>query len=345
MKKKVGVIDVGSNSLRLLIARSLEDKLRVIRRELVETRLGEGLSPGKELHPLARKRTLEAFSDFQKILLAERVEDALVVSTSAVREARDGDSFLTEMAKSSPFPVQLLSPEEEAYWSFKGALQGLKMFFLAAGSGEGKAGAVSRRAAFSKIEVDPLNMEQWIVLDLGGRSTELAWLEKEKFMYQSFPFGAVRLHEKFNASLSNFTRRAAEDSREAPAQIKVQVKEYLKEMMSCVNTFRPFWQERELVAVGGTVTTLAAVAQQLQVYSPEAVHGYVLGKVEVERWEKIFYSSSLAEKRALLPFAPLRADIIAAGTSSLVAVMDFLGKEQLLVSEEGLLLGLLEKLS
>jgi len=343
LKKKVGVIDVGSNSLRLLIAWWSEGKMQEVRRELVETRLGEGLQPGSQLMPRARSRTLEALRSFLEVLLSEGVDQALVVTTSAVREASDGSSFLSEMAQKSPFPVQLLSPEEEAYWSFKGALQGLMVLPSSAGAREMWERAIYREKYFEIPGESLDDLEQWLVLDLGGRSTELAWVEDEEFKYQTFPFGAVRLHEEFYALLSAVDRERKKHE-ELSVLLKARVKDHMNKISGDTSAALSNWRKRGLVAVGGTVTTLTAVLHELKEYSPETVHGYSLKKREVERWEKIFLSSTLEEIRTLLPFAPRRAEIIAAGTSALLAVMEFLEKEVILVSEEGLLLGLMEKL-
>jgi exopolyphosphatase / guanosine-5'-triphosphate,3'-diphosphate pyrophosphatase len=118
---KVGAIDLGSNSLRLLLALVHKKGLEPLYGELRETRLGEKLHCGGSLYPPARVRTLAALSDLLGIMMQERVERGLVVATSAVREAGDGALFLGAVSKISPYPVRLLSGREEAYYSFRGA--------------------------------------------------------------------------------------------------------------------------------------------------------------------------------------------------------------------------------
>ncbi|MDO9536065.1 MAG: hypothetical protein Q7J85_12230 [Bacillota bacterium] len=293
--KKVGVIDLGSNSIRLIVAGVYDQRVTTLQSELIETRLGEKLRPGGNLFPAARQRTLEALICLFERMKEEDVKDGLIVATSAVREARDGGSFLDAVRKHSFLPVRLLTPEEEAHYGFLGAREAL------------------RNNGFLD--------EDLIVLDLGGRSSELSWEKRGHFSYKSFSFGAVSLQEQFLGE------------GETADLLKARIISELGDAS--------FLYKKELVGLGGTVTTLAALALKLEHYEPGPVHGYLLHKEEIKKWEEIFAGSSPKERRKLLPFAPQRADIIIAGTSALLAIMEYIKKESLTVSEGGLIWGVI----
>ena len=302
---KVGAIDLGSNSLRLLLSLVHAEGLEPLCDELRETRLGEKLHCGGSLYPPARVRTLAALSDLLGIMVKERVERGLVVATSAVREAGDGALFLQEVAKISPYPVRLLSGREEAYYSFRGACDST------VGANRG---------------------EDLLVLDCGGRSSEFAWQERGVVHFCSFSFGAVSLKEAFTPN-----------PRQAVAELEALRRHVLQELQ-LEKTIAVAAQSREVVGVGGTVTTLAALAQELNSFGNGCVHGFRLLKEEIDVIAQKFSCCTPAERGRLLPFAPRRADIITAGATALSAVLQFLSKDSLHVSEQGLLHGVLREL-
>jgi len=299
-KRTVGAIDLGSNSLRLLVAKFEMGTIKLLRRELRETRLGEGLIPGGKLFPPARERTLQGLSFLLGIMKAEQVSEGVIAATSAVREAADGKQFLNDIAAFSPFPVRLLSGKEEALYGFLGAVRSM--------GPEGKK-------------------EDLLVLDLGGRSTELSWQEQGIYNGFSLPFGAVNMQDRFLFSLS--------------VENAQKVKEFVHGLLNEQAGLLPVTKKRELVGLGGTVTTLAALSLRQRIYNPEQVHRYHLSKGEIKKWERIFLHSSRQERAQMLPFSPKRADIITAGTSALLSVMEYLEYDSVVVSEGGILMGIL----
>ncbi len=310
MQSKVGVIDLGSNSLRLLICRvDRGEGITPLRHELVETRLAEGLQPGGQLCDGARQRTLQGLGRLLDVLRDLEVQKGVVAATSAVREASDGRDFLREAAAISPYPVQSLEAGDEAYYGFVGALQALKTAGIESGG-----------------------RERVCTCDLGGRSTEFSWEEAGAFQWASLPAGAVGLQEKF----------LVPSPREGLEKLKGFVR---REMDNKMGGDVSVLAQKDFVGLGGTVTTLAALVQGLKEYRPEQVHGFSLSKEEVSRWQHTLFSSSLEERRRLLSFAPQRADIIQAGTAALLAIMEYLNQQKMRVSCEGLLFGLAAELA
>ncbi len=300
--RKIGAIDLGSNSLRLLLAFADGRQLLPLRSELVETRLGQKLQPGRPLYPPARARTLAALVRLFQLMEQEGVEAGEVVATSAVREAADGSAFLQETAALSPYPVRLLTAGEEAYYGFRGALHGT-----------GTA----------------VGAEKILVLDFGGRSSEFSWQQGENFCYCSLPFGAVGLNEAFSAGPGQGAKAAA--------LLRQHIKELL-ERQEALMAAVPF---RELVGLGGTVTTLAMLAHGLQRFETGCVHGLSLSSPVLRNLAELLRNCTPAERARLLPFAPQRADIIVAGAAALLVLLEQLNKDGLIVSENGLLHGLL----
>lgn len=304
MQEKACVIDLGSNSLRLLIYRLNRDGSPVpLFRKLVETRLGEGLKPGTGLGGLPRQRTLDGFINLITTAKENRVKKGMVVATSAVREAADGQDFLKELSVHSPFPVRLLEEEDEAYFGFLGALKALE-----------------------STGIHVKDSKEILTCDLGGRSTELSWETEGVFHWVSLPVGAVGLQERY---LENFSE---ENLLKLCQFVQEEGRKRLRGAL-------PALTEKRLVGLGGTVTTLAALVQGLKEYRPECCHGFFLSREEIFRWKEYLRSSSLDERLRLLPFAPQRADIIQAGSAILWAIMELLMQEKMIVSEEGLLYG------
>jgi len=282
---RVGVIDVGTNSVRLLVADVEGKRVATVRRALAITRLGEGIGD-RMLRPAAVNRTLEALARFKELATAAGVGKLVVVGTSAVREAANRREFLQTVKERLDLEVRVLSGYEEACMSFVGAVTGLPL--------------------------DPLGVT---VVDVGGGSTEFAWVEEGVLKSRSVPLGAVRMTE------------GPWDEDAARALLA------------------PVWHEiqktrkRRLVGVGGTVTTLAAVAQRLERYDPARVHGYPLGIGQVERLLAWLAGMDLESRRRVPGLQPERADIIVAGTRIVLLIMRGLGQRVLRVSESDILHG------
>ena len=165
---RVGVVDLGTNSTRLLVADVDDGIVRELDRRLTITRLGEGVDERRLLLPTALARVRNALSDYRRALEASGAERTLAVATSAVRDAENGEAFLGEVEWSYGFDTRLLSGHDEALMTFRGVSAGRD---VAAGT---------------------------LVIDVGGGSTELvlggpdgvAW-------HESLDLGCVRLTERF----------------------------------------------------------------------------------------------------------------------------------------------------
>jgi exopolyphosphatase / guanosine-5'-triphosphate,3'-diphosphate pyrophosphatase len=168
---KVGVVDLGTNSTRLLVAEVEGGRVRELERRLTITRLGEGVGGRRLLLPTAIARVRNALTDYRRTLDASGVDRTFAVATSAVREAENGEAFLGEVEWSYGFDTRLLSGDEEALMTFAGVFAG-------------------REAA-----------EGTLVVDVGGGSTELVLGGPDGVAWHiSLALGCVRLTERFLAS-------------------------------------------------------------------------------------------------------------------------------------------------
>lgn len=158
-------IDIGTNSVRLLIAEKNNGKVMTIHRDLKSTRLGEGLGTTGRISMEAMARTIDALIAFMKTVKSYNVEKVKAVATSAVREASNALEFLELARQKARLHVDIISGEEEAELSYLGACSGLNM------------------------------AEDAIVVDIGGGSTEIVYRQGSEIIYTSSPVGAVRCTE------------------------------------------------------------------------------------------------------------------------------------------------------
>jgi len=283
---RIAAIDIGTNSIRLLVAEVNDFReMTILSRDLVTTRLGENLQGGVLL-PQAICRTVEALVKFQQIIKSYGVDKVAVMATSAVRDASNREEFIRLIENKLDWKVQVLSGEEEARLGYLGVLAGLS--------------------------IDPASTA---VLVVGGGSTELIWGTGKELHFQSVDIGAVRVTE-------------ADYSEEEISGLLGPVLSKIKRS-----------QIKNLVGAGGTVTTLAAIDQELKAYDPQKVHGYFL---DVNRIRGILESLrvlSIEERKKVPGLQPERADIIVAGIGIVLVILENLGLPGVLASEADLLYG------
>jgi exopolyphosphatase/guanosine-5'-triphosphate,3'-diphosphate pyrophosphatase len=300
-------LDIGSNTVRLLLAEKTEDKtFRPIRVARKITRLGGNFSLTGYLHPESVARTLEALRQFAAILKKEKVQEIFAVATGVVREAKDGKRFLAQVWENAGISPRLLSGKEEAGLMLKGVLGGVP-------------------------EGIPVRM----IVDIGGWSTEVLWIEDGKVRNTvSAPLGAVSLCENFlKADLPKISETESLDQ-----YLKDAVHEFFHEFEDSG------WKndgKSPLVGTAGTITTLAAIDLKLTDYDPQKVTGHQINRGTLMHLFS-FLASLPKEKRRLVPgLEEGREDLILSGVKVVMHLMDFFGFKNLLVVDSGLLEGVL----
>ncbi|MDI6632577.1 MAG: Ppx/GppA family phosphatase [Bacillota bacterium] len=282
---RIAVIDIGTNSTRYLLADAGPGgRISRVETLLKTTRLGEGMGR-RLLTERAMARTTAAVAEFWRRAQSKGAEKILVAATCAVREAANREDFVRLVQQATGLEMRVLSEREEACYTFYGVLTG--------------------------FEVPEADLEKIAVVDVGGGSTELVWMEDGNLNASSLPLGAVRLTEQ-------------------------------GEGIAVASLLRPVCRliaGRRIFGTGGTITTLAAVAQGLAVYDPGRVHGYQLTAEKVTGLLARLARLSLEERKKVPGLQPERADVIVAGTRIVAELLECTGASGITVSECDILYG------
>lgn len=298
--QRIAIIDLGSNTARLIVmsaipgyAYHLDDEIREV------VRLREGLNE-QGLSAPAVARALVTLRLFKRFCDSSRVDVIIPTATSAVREARNGAAFMTQVAQEIGLNLRLLSGEEEAYYATLGAL-------------------------------NELPLANGYVLDIGGGSAQIAQVQDNRFYRAvSHPLGALALTEQFVR-----TDPIASQELAAVSQF---IDDHL-DATPWLNK-KKINPQRRLVALGGAVRNLAKMDAVRQSYPLNTLHGYRLTAVALQENIRLLATLPLAERRRLPGLNSDRADIILPGALVLQAVMARLQVEELTVSINGLREGL-----
>ncbi|UNC90713.1 Ppx/GppA phosphatase family protein [Candidatus Contubernalis alkaliaceticus] len=295
------VMDLGTNSVRLLIARKAPQGNYIpcyCSNEI--TRLGEGTAKQGELKGEAVERTLEIVNNYLQVIKEHQANLTVVMATSAVREARNREILIDRLKKETGVNLTVLSGVQEAELSYLGVINTI------------------------------VPTEKPLIFDLGGGSTELIWQQGEQLKFKSLKLGVVRLTEAFIASDPpgvEEVRKVEQYTRNLIYPVKAEMKEEFK----------------QLIGVGGTITSLASIKQELKVYDSTKVHGFILTVKEISDILTRLCSVKEEDRQKFIGLQPQRADVIVAGTAIILAFMKQLHFHQVMVSEGDLLLGALHK--
>ncbi len=300
--KRLAGVDIGTLTCRLLIADLLPGgQLREVRSDRRILRLGEGVDQTKQLSVAAMDRVVQCLKEWREIIDASHVDAAAVVATSAVRDAENRDEFLNRVKHEAGFDVELISGEEEARRTMLGIRSGL-----------------------------PIGVTDVLALDIGGGSTEFI-LDRpsQKPIVQSIDIGVVRLCER----LLHHDPPSGEEVRQACEWIERGTKAAIGGMGN--------YQTATFVGTAGTVTSLAAMAQQLPTYEPTRIHNYMLKLDTIQELEQGLLSRRKTDRTGLPGLEKGREEVIAAGTIIIRTIMETLGISAVLVSDLGLREGVL----
>lgn len=335
----IAAFDVGTNSCRGLCCRVADDQPVVTGFALRTTRLGEGLQETGLLAQNAIERTIAGLGELQEELHLSRSgmnqrSQVIAVGTNAVRSAKNSADFLIKAWEELGLAVRALPSEEEARLSFQGALAG-----LIRRDDEKNAAGVSER---------PILPEPVLVLDIGGGSTELVSGSARGAVNwcTGANIGAVRLFELYKRGLCRLPADAvlAPWEAEGPEELTLLIRtaeHYLRRELRLPQ--EEWLMSGTLVGVGGTCTSLAAIDLRLEKYRPEIVQGHRLSLESIIQIGRDIASLSLAKRRRIVGLRPQIGDIILAGVALVIAAMRITGHTELLVSDAGILLGLIHQ--
>jgi exopolyphosphatase/guanosine-5'-triphosphate,3'-diphosphate pyrophosphatase len=305
---RVAAIDCGTNSIRLLIADHVEGRLQDVHREMRIVRLGQGVDATGQFAPDALARTKTALVDYAELVRGFEVPKVRMVATSAARDAANRDVFFTMtsdvLGAVVPGAVaEVISGTEEAALSFHGAVD----------------------------ELEPASAP-FVVVDLGGGSTEVVFGSRDVDASFSADIGCVRLTERcLHTDPPTVVEIAA--AREV-------VRERLGEALRVV----PVEQARTWVGLAGTMTTLSALAQKMTTYDSDAIHLSRVGFGDLLAVCDELIQMTRQQRAALGPMHEGRVDVIGGGAIVVEELANALssraGIDELVVSEHDILDGI-----
>ena len=298
---RVAAIDCGTNSIRLLVADideagQLHDVVRLMR----IVRLGQGVDRTGAFHPDALERTFQACDEYRSIIEQHHVDRVRFIATSATRDARNRDTFITGVVDRLGVRPEVISGAQEAALSFQGALSAL-------------APDVARPV---------------LVVDIGGGSTEFVLGDQVPDVSISVDIGCVRM-----------TERHLGEGNPDPQSIAA-VRRDVRGALSQVQEVVPLHDARTLVGLAGTVTTVAAMALDLVEYDPDVLHGCTISRQQVHDVAVELAQMSRETRASLGFMHPGRVDVIVGGAIVLDEICEAVGLPEVVVSEHDILDGL-----
>ena len=299
--KRVAAIDCGTNSIRLLIS-DIETSTNTatdVVREMRIVRLGEGVDKTNAFSPRALERTFKAVDEYDKLLIKHNVEHVRFVATSATRDAQNKAMFIKGVIDRLRIVPEVIAGVEEAALSFDGATRSLRQKHSA----------------------------PFLVIDLGGGSTELVIGDKEPTGAYSMDVGCVRMTERHTPG-GNPTKAQEE-------AIRTDVRNALQVAATKVD-----WKTaKTVVGVAGTITTVAAHVLNLKTYDPDVLHGASITAEQISQTAQDFITLTPAQRGALPYMHEGRIEVITAGSIVLDEVMKGIGAKTLIASERDILDG------
>ena len=296
---QVAVIDCGTNSIRLLIAETSGSTIKEVIRTMEIVRLGQGVDENKAFHPDAINRTLLAVKSFKEIIDRNKVDKIRFCATSATRDAMNRNLFIDGVRDILNVQVEVIPGEEEAALSFTGAT-----YQLDQGSGP------------------------FLVVDIGGGSTEFVYGDKKVISAKSVNIGCVRMSER------HLTNQPPTMDQIASAIVDIDI------AITHAAVSVPINSAKSLIAVAGTATTVAAAALDLSKYDRDLIHLSKISADKVHKVAQMFQSMNKSEISALPYMHEGRVDVITAGSLVLSRVMAATGAVEFVASESDILDGM-----
>ncbi len=307
---KLAAIDIGTNSTRLLITDYRNKEFFPLERKMEITRLGRGVDKNKIILKDSARKTLEVLSGYRHKLKDYDVKKYRTVGTSAVREASNGDWFVSYIYENLGMRIDIVSGSEEAKLGFYGAVKNIDLNHPACKPETGAA---------------------ILVLDVGGGSTEfiLGDCNCNPKLIKSVDLGSVSLTERFIGS--------GKPDKGDLNKMRYYITNKFEEIIVKIKLHKSLL----VIGVAGTITTLAAIDLKLKVYDTEKIHGHVLNLERIEEIRGHLCKLDLEERKKVTGLDSARADIIISGTEIVLAILEMLGRREILVSERDILDGII----
>ncbi|GAB3954088.1 Ppx/GppA phosphatase family protein [Streptomyces sparsus] len=305
---RVAAVDCGTNSIRLLVADidPATGRFRELDRRMEIVRLGQGVDRTGRLAPEALERTFAACRTYAEVIRTLGATRVRFVATSASRDAENRDDFVRGVKEILGVEPEVVTGDQEAEFSFTGATREL--------AGTSLTGP-------------------WLVVDIGGGSTEFVTGDSGVRAARSVDIGCVRLTERHLVS------DGAVSDPPSPEQIAA-IRADIEAALDLAAATVPLGEANTLVGLAGSVTTVAAVALGLDAYDPAAIHHSRIPLDRVREISDHLLRATHDERAAMPVMHPGRVDVIGAGALILLAIMERTGAREVVVSEHDILDGI-----
>jgi len=302
------VIDVGTNSVKLLVAEVAGQDVHPVLEDSKQTRLGKGFYETHRLQPEPIAQTARAVALFANTARKHGAASVRIIATSAARDATNPGDLAAEIAEATNLRLEIISGEQEADWSFRGATSN------------------------PKLATEPL-----LLLEVGGGSTQFILGQgDQKHFRQSYPLGAVRLLEKIPHSDPPKSEELAACREWLKAFLDTKVRAQLDSALKREVKIHAQHHAVRLVGTGGTATILTRMENGMDDYDRERIEAARLSLKKVRGWVERLWSLPLAERRQIQGLPKERADVMLTGALIYEAVMEAFEFCELRVSTRGL---------
>ena len=306
-------IDLGTNTVRLLVAEREGKVFKPLYSNQAITRLGEGLSNGGVLIEQAMERTISTVLTFKDEASKYNPSAIWIVATSAVREAKNRSEFIEKIKRVTGLQLEVIPWEEEARMTLLGVFS-------------------------SNLPLPLLNKEgskgRAIIFDIGGGSTEYIFTEDKKLVNSvGTDLGVVHLSERY-------ITKDPVDEEELKALENV-IADKIKNVKDEINSSFLIPHSALLIGTAGTVTTLAALDLNLYPYDPKKINGYILKLKNVKKLLDRLKKMPLKERRNIPALEKGREDLIIPGAVIVIKTMEIFGFDSMVVSDYGLREGII----
>jgi len=295
---KLASIDLGSNSTRLLIAELNNQEFNVLHRIHVVTKMSENLEQTGEISSAAVKRVNSALRTFKKLIIKNNVDEVFVIGTAALRDSKNADELIENIRKKFDFEIDVLSGHDEGITTSLGVLHFME------------------------------NIENFLIVDIGGRSTEFIYEFENKIISQSLNLGVVTLSEKY------FSKLPSEQKLLDKAKFDIETE------LSNLNIN----DKKNVIGVSGTALSLASIFLDQQFFDEEKLHGVQIDLQNVGNINSRLLN--LNEAEIITKFKgvdPKRAATITSGIFLLEIILNHYSNSPIIISKYDILEGLILK--
>ena len=293
---KLASIDLGSNSTRLLIAELNNQEFNVLHRIHVVTKMSENLEQTGEISSAAVKRVYSALRTFKKLIIKNNVDEVFVIGTAALRDSKNADELIENIRKKFDFEIDVLSGHDEGITTSLGVLHFME------------------------------NIENFLIVDIGGRSTEFIYEFENKIISQSLNLGVVTLSEKY------FSKLPSEQKLLDKARFDIESE------LSNLNIN----DKKNVIGVSGTALSLASIFLDQQFFDEEKLHGVQIDLQNVGNINSRLLN--LNEAEIITKFKgvdPKRAATITSGIFLLEIILNHYSNSPIIISKYDILEGLI----